>query len=540
MTKYLIGHWPYIAMTVAAALIVVVCALGPIGFTQQNSYTSYLDLEYANVNSTSLKLDLYVPNTGGPFPVVIWVHGGGWQTGDKSDPTPAIREVNRGYAVVSINYRLQILHPAPLDPNLVFPVQIQDCKAAVRWLRANAGLYNLDPNRIGAWGESAGGHLSSLLGTSGGVTDLENLNEGNASFSSRVTSVVDWYGPTDFLQMDAQSLPECGPVCHNCAESPESYLIGCALQTCPALTQRANPISYVTQDDAAFLIMHGTADCQVPAGQSQLLYNALQGRGLDVAINFVQGAGHGGPEFTDPVLLAQVDAFFDRTLGGGSPTPTPTPSPGAIVLNPSSLNLTTTAGVDPANQQIDVTSSSNWTASTSTSWLRTHCTTGNCGGSFFVVQTVTSGLRAGSYSGSVQVTSNSSSVVLPVTLTITGGPTPTPTPTPMPTPTPTPRPTPTPTPTPTPCLPAVNPSSISIRRGNGSAAVAISLSGAGSGTVSKGSSPVNLTVTPTSQVISAGGSAVFTISSNKNTRGNFTVNFTTPCGSTSVIVSVTN
>src|SRR5260370_175607 len=314
------------------ASLTLIWALGPIGFTQQNSYTSYLDLEYANINSTSLKLDLYVPNAGGPFPVVVWVHGGGWQTGDKSDPTPAIREVNRGYAVVSINYRLQVLHPAPLDPNLVFPVQIKDCKAAVRWLRANASRYNLDPNRIGAWGESAGGYLSSLLGTSGGVTDLEDMSEGNASFSSRVASVVDWYGPTDFLQEDAQTAPECGPVCHNCAISGESYLIGCAIQTCPVLTERANPINYVTADDAAFLIMHGTADCEVPAGQSQLLYNALQGAGLDATINFVQGAGHGGQEFADPALLAQVDTFLDRTLGGGLPSSTPTPTASPIQL----------------------------------------------------------------------------------------------------------------------------------------------------------------------------------------------------------------
>src|SRR6266852_4209804 len=178
MKKQLNRQRGYFAFTAAVALIVAVCALVPSGSTQTPTYTSYLDVEYANVNNTSLRLDLYVPNSGGPFPVVVWVHGGGWQTGDKSDPNPALREVNRGYAVVSINYRLQILHPAPLDPNLAFPVQIKDCKAAVRWLRANAATYNLDPNRIGAWGESAGGHLSSLLGTSAGVSDLEDLSEG--------------------------------------------------------------------------------------------------------------------------------------------------------------------------------------------------------------------------------------------------------------------------------------------------------------------------------------------------------------------------
>src|SRR6266704_1043775 len=104
----MVKTWKH-ALIASLTILLLIWTLGPIGFTRQNSYTSYLDLEYANVNNTPLRLDLYVPNTGGPFPVVIWVHGGGWQTGDKSDPTPAIREVNRGYAVVSINYRLQIL-----------------------------------------------------------------------------------------------------------------------------------------------------------------------------------------------------------------------------------------------------------------------------------------------------------------------------------------------------------------------------------------------------------------------------------------------
>src|SRR5262249_38247477 len=130
-------------------------------------------------------LDLYVPKSDTPLPLVIWVHGGGWQDGNN----PAMQLLKSGYAVASINYRL--------SQHAVFPAQIEDCKAAVRLLRANAKKYNLNPDAFGAWGASAGGHLVALLGTSGEVKELEGEVGESKDTSSRVQAVVDFYGPTD-------------------------------------------------------------------------------------------------------------------------------------------------------------------------------------------------------------------------------------------------------------------------------------------------------------------------------------------------------
>lgn len=264
------------------------------------------DIEYARVGNKSLKLDLYLPEGAGPFPLIIWVHGGGWTSGDKSlsENGPQIRQTARGYAVASINYRLS--HEAK------FPAQIEDCKAAVRWLRANAERYNLDPSRVAAWGSSAGGHLVALMGASAG--EFEG-GEGNLDYSSSVKAVVDWFGPIDLLKMSADSLAfPCNLIDHDSVFSPESLLIGCAIQTCPDKTGRANPINYVSADDAAFLIMHGTDDCLVGPTQSQRLYNALTAAGVEASLKFIEGARHGGSEFDDPENRKLVDDFFDRHL----------------------------------------------------------------------------------------------------------------------------------------------------------------------------------------------------------------------------------
>ncbi len=264
-------------------------------------YETFLDLPYAEVDGRSLLLDLYVPpQRDAPLPVIVWVHGGAWLAGSKSGG-PAIRMAERGYAVASVSYRL--------SGEAKFPAQIHDCKAAVRWLRANAARYSLDPERIGAWGLSAGGHLVALLGTSGGVPDLEGA-AGNLEYSSRVQAVVDWFGPTDLLQMDAQALPD-SPIQHDAPDSPESLLIGCPIQTCQEKAERANPIRYVTGDEPPFLIMHGDQDLIVPPLQSQLLYDALKKVGVDATLYWVEGAGHG---FGGPGIDRMVDDFFDRHL----------------------------------------------------------------------------------------------------------------------------------------------------------------------------------------------------------------------------------
>ena len=268
------------------------------------------DLAYASL-SPAQKLDLYYPAGNGPFPLVVNVHGGAFMMGDKADPhkQPALAQlVASGYAVASVNYRL--------SGEAKFPAQIQDVKTAVRWLRAHAGEYRLSSENIGAWGDSAGGHLVALLGTSCGVADLEGANLGCADQSSCVQAVVDWFGPIDFLQMDRQFDGTGCPQDHDEPDSPESRLIGAPIQERPDLAGAANPITYITPHAPPFLIQHGTADCLIPPQQSQLLYEALcTAAGKEaMTLTVLPGAGHGGNPFIDPANMRQVIGFFDRYL----------------------------------------------------------------------------------------------------------------------------------------------------------------------------------------------------------------------------------
>ncbi len=258
------------------------------------------DIAYVPGGHARQKLDLYVPkerDPNGPRALIVWVHGGAWLGGSK-EQTPALRLLEQGYAVASINYRL--------SQHAIFPAQIEDCKAAIRWLRANAASYGYDPNHIGVWGASAGGHLVALLGTTGGA---KNFDVGpNLGVSSRVQAVCDFFGPSDFTKMS--SFPST--MNHDAADAPEAKLIGGPVQENKDKVQRANPITYVTKDDPPFLIVHGDSDPLVPHNQSELLRGALQKAGVDVTFYTVKGGGHGG--FRDPQVDALVTQFFQKCL----------------------------------------------------------------------------------------------------------------------------------------------------------------------------------------------------------------------------------
>ena len=275
----------------------------------------------------NLQLELLLP-TGAtsPTPLLIWIHGGGWKSGSRLPvPTRAADLCGRGYAVASVDYRLV--------PNAIWPAQLHDVKGAVRWLRANASAYNLDPERFGAWGESAGGHLTAMLATTGGVpsmtignetVDLEGAVGGNLGVSSRLQAAVDWYGATDFLQM--RFYP--ATVNHDSAGSDEGRFIGGSVQDFPERTALANPITYVTPDDPPFLVMHGTLDKLIPFNQSELLVDALNAAGVRVDFRPVPGAGHGGSPFTTSSLNPTIYAFLDEVLRDGpvglvAPAPAP-------------------------------------------------------------------------------------------------------------------------------------------------------------------------------------------------------------------------
>jgi acetyl esterase/lipase len=282
------------------------------GFGNFTSLTpTYKDLVYATVSSAE-KLDLYIPATGsGPFPLVIMVHGGAFMFGDKADGgglAGVDQIVSAGYAVASINYRL--------SGEAIFPAQIQDVKAAVRFMRANAAKYDLNPAKFGAFGASAGGNLVSLLGTTCGVVELEGAELGNADQSSCVQAVVDWFGPIDFLKMDEQYAGTSCSANHNEANSPESKLVGAAIQTVPEKVKLTNAMNYITADDPAFFIENGTADCNVPPAQSRNLAEALSTViGADkVTYTILDGAGHGGSQFETTENLNQVINFLNKYL----------------------------------------------------------------------------------------------------------------------------------------------------------------------------------------------------------------------------------
>jgi acetyl esterase/lipase len=268
---------------------------------------AHRDLAYVANGHERQKLDLYLPAQGENLPLIIWIHGGAFQMGSKEgssdDPLP-LDYLAQGYALASINYRL--------SQHAIFPAQIEDCKAAVRWLRAHAAQFNLDPTRFAAWGPSAGGHLSAMLGTTGHVTEFEVGQY--LDVSSQVQAVVDYFGPTDFLQMDAQRLP-AGQI-HDTPDSPESVLVGGSIQENKTKVARANPITYVTDDAPPFLIVHGDRDPLVPYQQSILLVEALQKVGVDVTFYIVQGAGHG--RFTDLRVLELTEKFLAKYLAAAS------------------------------------------------------------------------------------------------------------------------------------------------------------------------------------------------------------------------------
>ncbi len=264
-------------------------------FFEAEGVRAIRDLVYAErAPGGPMRLDLYLPEAGPKdgerLPVVIWVHGGGWRAGSKNQ-CPAVPMVSRGFAVASVQYRFTNVAP--------MPAQIEDCKAAIRFLRARADEYGLDKDRFGAWGASAGGHLVALLGTAG---DHAEWDFGpHADQSSRVQAVCNWFGPTDIERM---TRTEGGQL----ALTP---LIGDLPKSRPEKVKAASPVTYVSADDPPFLIMHGDQDRLVPVEQSRVLHEALRAAGVNSELVVIPGAGHGPLGESSGVKVME---FFERTL----------------------------------------------------------------------------------------------------------------------------------------------------------------------------------------------------------------------------------
>lgn len=289
------------ALFAAAAALPVVVALttcSPALPAPEHAEVAYAAL------SASQKFDLYLPDGPGPFPLVINIHGGGFREGDKGMLEPAILEAlrARGIAVATINYRL--------SGEARFPAAIEDAKAAVRFLRANAARYHLDPKRFIAFGQSAGGNLAALIGTTGNTQEFDNPALGNPGISAEVSAVIDWFGPHDFLLMDRQARKQGCPPDHDAAESFESQYLGAPIATVPDKVKAANPITYIDAADPPFLLQVGSEDCLVPVGQTTILAEALKKAGVPVALDMFEGTGHGDTSFWSPVFVG--DANVER------------------------------------------------------------------------------------------------------------------------------------------------------------------------------------------------------------------------------------
>ena len=271
------------------------------------------NLEYADIKGKSLLLDLYLPETiDKPAPVIVYVHGGGWIGGDKHEVLFGIELVKRGYAMVSINYRF--------SNEAVYPAQIYDCKAAVRWVRAHSKFYNLDGAHIGAWGASAGGHLVALLGTTGGVKELEG-DEGNPDQSSKVQAVCDWFGPTDFSKIN-EEYGQTGMQRHSECRCADSLVVEADRSgdsggegkrhkrriPSPLSRMTRRRFSSCTATRISSFRWHKVNCCR------------LQQTGVEAKLDVVKGVGHA---FLGADSIKRVGGFFDAHL---KPAPATGPS----------------------------------------------------------------------------------------------------------------------------------------------------------------------------------------------------------------------
>jgi acetyl esterase/lipase len=255
------------------------------------------DVVYTQVGGTELRLDLARPAEGnGPFPAIVVIHGGAWRGGNKASNRALLVEfARRGYVAISPQYRF--------CPQETFPAQVQDCKAAVRWLRARASTYHVDPERFGAVGFSAGGHLSLMLG----VTDSKDGLDGDVPAdapSSKVQAVVNYFGPTELGADDIPLISK--PLVRD--------FLGGTPQEKPEACAAASPLTHVSKDDAPVLTFQGTKDPLVPHTQATKLADKMTEMGVPGRVELLLGAGHGWGGAELERTKAETFAFFDQYL----------------------------------------------------------------------------------------------------------------------------------------------------------------------------------------------------------------------------------
>lgn len=260
------------------------------------------DVPYATVAGKTLALDLYRPAAGASGgPLLVWVHGGGWEAGSKAG-MPLTALVERGYSIASVDFR-----PASEAP---FPGQVHEIKAAIRFLRANAARFGYDAQRIGILGASSGGHLAAAVGTSNGEADLEGSLGEHGTQSSAVQAIVSYFGASNLTTILAQSTPFGLGV----REPALKRLLGALPKDNEPVARQASPVFHVDARDPPLLLLHGDQDPQMPINQSHELEGAYEAHGHSVELIVVHGAAHGGDAFYAPANLDRVAKFLDTHL----------------------------------------------------------------------------------------------------------------------------------------------------------------------------------------------------------------------------------
>ena len=282
----------------------------------KGAYRRFFDIPYCENAVEEQVLDLWLPekDTEKPLPVILYFHGGGFSRGAKREDQsePVIRAVNQGYAVADVEYRK--------SGTEVFPAMLYDAKAAVRFLRAHAEKYHLDPDRIAVWGASAGGWISGMMAVTGGNPAFEDLAMGNSNVSGDVQAVVDWCGPCgDFYRMDSDFLetPHLNPTeNHSDDSSAESVFLGAPVYRSSALCRMAAPVTYANPDVPPVLIVHGAEDRTVPVAQSRRFAGALKESGAgDVELHILPDFPHHSRVWntSEEVCSVTMD-FLNRVL----------------------------------------------------------------------------------------------------------------------------------------------------------------------------------------------------------------------------------
>jgi acetyl esterase/lipase len=259
------------------------------------------DITFATVDASTLKLDLYLPDSGSPAGLIVWVHGGAWKGGSRSGvELKALTE--KGWAIASVDYRL--------SPVARFPAQIHDLKAAVRFLRAHATEYGYPASPIIAAGSSAGAHLAALLGVTNDLPALEGTVGTHLEISSDIQAIVSLYGASNLTSILAQSTPHGVGMRVPALE----LLLGGQPDKVPKLARLASPVFQVDAQDPPLLLLHGDQDPQMPINQSHELQGAYEKLGLPVVFKVLHGSAHGGPAFSAPGTLDLIDAFLRQHL----------------------------------------------------------------------------------------------------------------------------------------------------------------------------------------------------------------------------------